>query len=199
MARPVTQDPHAAALRALVLAHPPLMRWLRAARDHAPAGGCIGAGAVRSLVWNHLHGYPAGSHAPADVDYVYFDSSDLNATQEAGIARRLRAAAPDAPWEVVNQARVHLWHRNSLGGAPPPALSLAAGIARWPETATCVGVALMPDEQLRIIAPHGLADLFGLVLRPSPAADIQAYAQRLASKRFAEIWPRLTIASPAPN
>nr|WP_315846389.1 nucleotidyltransferase family protein [uncultured Achromobacter sp.] len=180
-------------LRALVLAHAPLMGWLRAARDHGPAGGCIAAGVVRSLVWNHLHGFPPGSHAPADVDFVYFDPADLSAEQEAAITRHLRAAAPDAPWEVVNQARVHLWRRDSLGQPPPPARSLAEGIAAWPETATCVGVALTVDEQVRIVAPHGLADLFALVLRPSPGADRQAYAHRLAAKRHAETWPRLSI------
>lgn len=187
------EDRHADTLRRLVLAHAPLMRWLRAARDHSPAGGCIGAGAVRALVWDHLHGYPAGSHAPADVDFVYHDPTDLTPGHEARVAGRLRAAAPDAAWEAVNQARVHLWHRDSAGVAPPPAASLAAGIATWPETATCVAVRLTQDGQVDIIAPHGLADLFGLVLRPSPAADRQAYASRLASKRYADIWPRLIV------
>ncbi|MCY1205229.1 Nucleotidyltransferase [compost metagenome] len=194
--RTPAEAPQAAALRALVLAHAPLMRWLRAARDHGPAGGCIAAGAIRSLVWNHLHGYPAGSHPPADVDFVYYDPSDLTPGHEAGVARRLREAAPDAPWEAVNQARVHLWRRNRRGDAPPPAASLAAGIASWPETATCVGVGLTRDGQVRIVAPHGLDDLFALVLRPSPGADLHAYAQRLAAKRHPETWPRLTVIAP---
>ncbi|MGE8641256.1 MAG: nucleotidyltransferase family protein [Achromobacter sp.] len=187
------ENTHADTLRTLVLAHAPLMGWLRAARDHGVADGFIAAGVVRSLVWNRLHGYTPGSHAPADVDFVYFDPADLSTEQEADITRRLRAAAPDAPWEVVNQARVHLWRRDSQGRQPPQARSLAEGIAAWPETATCVGVALTTDEQVRIVAPHGLADLFGLVLRPSPGADRHAYTQRLAAKRHAETWPRLRI------
>ncbi len=186
-------DRHAATLRRLVLGHAPLMRWLRVARDHGPVDGCIGAGAVRALVWNHLHGYPAGSHAPTDVDFVYHDPTDLSTAHEEEVARRLRDAAPEVPWEVVNQARVHLWRRNSEGVAPPPASSLAAGIAAWPETATCIAVRLTHDDQVQIIAPHGLTDLFALVLRPSPAADPEAYASRLAAKRHAETWPRLTV------
>lgn len=191
------EDRYAATLRALVLAHAPLMRWLRAAREHGPEGGCIAAGAIRSLVWNHLHGYPLDSHAPADIDFVYHDPTDLTPGYEADVARRLRETAPDAPWEVVNQARVHLWRRDSQGAAPAPAASLADGIAAWPETATCVGVGLDPEDELYIVAPHGLADLFELVLRPSPAADPHAFAQRLAAKRHAETWPRLTVISPA--
>ena len=86
------EDPRADALRALVRAHAPLMRWLRAARACATGlDWCIGAGAVRALVWNHLHGLPAGSHAPADVDFVYFDPADLSSASETGLAARLRA------------------------------------------------------------------------------------------------------------
>ena len=59
-----------------------------------------------------------------------------------------------------------------------------------------MGVALTTDDQLRIVAPYGLTDLFGLVLRPSPGADLDAYAQRLAAKRHPETWPRLTVAPP---
>lgn len=190
------KDPHAATLRMLVLGHAPLMRWLPVAREHGPADGCIGAGAIRSLVWNHQHGYPAGSHVPADVDFVYHDSTDLSEAHEMQVAQRLCEAAPDAPWEVVNQARVHLWRRNSAGAAPPPATSLEAGIAAWPETATCVAVRLTCEDHVCIIAPHGLADLFALVLRPSPAADPEAYASRLAAKRHAATWPRLAVAPP---
>lgn len=186
-------DRNAATLRQLVLGHEPLMRWLCVARDHGPVDGCVGAGAVRTLVWNHLHGYPLGNHTPADVDLVYHNPADLSAAHEAEVTRRLRDAAPDAPWEVVNQARVHLWRRDSAGAAPPPAPSLAAGIAAWPETATCVAVRLTRADEVQIIAPHGLADLFALVLRPSPAADPAAYASRLAAKRHVETWPRLTV------
>lgn len=190
------EDPRADALRALVRAHAPLMCWLRAARACATGlDWCIGAGAVRALVWNHLHGLPAGSHAPADVDFVYFDPADLSSASETGLAARLRAAAPDAPWEVVNQARVHLWRRDGER-VPPPIASLEAGIAAWPETATCVGVSLGRDDALRILCPHGLSDLYALILRPSPAlADPALFAQRLRAKRYTEKWPRLRLAA----
>ncbi|MBB1624522.1 hypothetical protein A9974_04625 [Achromobacter sp. UMC71] len=179
----------------MVATHASLMRWLRAGRDSGVADWCIGAGVVRTLVWNHLHGFTPGCHTPADVDFVYFDPADLSATQEADITRRLRETAPDAAWEVVNQARVHLWRRDGAD-APPPARSLQAGIAAWPETATCVGVSLNADDSLRIIAPHGLDDLFDLVLRPSPALrDPQHYNQRLLDKRYTEKWPRLCVAA----
>lgn len=94
---------------------------------------------------------------------------------------------------MVNQARVHLWRRDG-GIAPPPLASLAAGIATWPETATCIGVSLDAGDHLRILAPHGLEDLFDLVLRPSPGLrDPALYTQRLRAKRYTEKWPRLRV------
>lgn len=78
----------------------------------------------------------------------------------------------------------------------PPIASLEAGIAAWPETATCVGVSLGRDDALRILCPHGLSDLYALILRPSPAlADPALFAQRLRAKRYTEKWPRLRLAA----
>ena len=52
--------PYAAQLCAIARASPPLMQALAAARDLGLASWCIGAGAVRNRVWDHLHG-----HAPS--------------------------------------------------------------------------------------------------------------------------------------
>lgn len=174
------------------------MRWLRVARLCMPRAvdWCIAAGAVRTLVWNRLHGLPAQAHAPADVDLAYFDPADLSADSEAALNARLRAAAPDAAWEAVNQARVHLWQRPN-GACPLPARSLAAALAAWPETATGVGVWMDEQDELRLVCPHGLSDLFGLVLRPSPClVDPEVFAQRLQAKRYLDKWPRLRLARP---
>ena len=72
-----------------------------------------------------------------------------------------------------------------MASASRPIASLEAGIAAWPETATCVGVSLGRDDALRILCPHGLSDLYALILRPSPAlADPALFAQRLRAKLY---------------
>ena len=78
---------------------------------------------------------------------------------------------------------------------PAPIASLEAGIAAWPETATCVGVSLGRDDALRILCPHGLSDLYALILRPSPAlADPALFAQTAARqalyREMAQVAPR---------
>lgn len=181
-------------LAELIRASPWLMRALRAARDLGLADWCIGAGAVRSLVWDALHGFESKPSALSDIDLVYFDASDLSAERDVALQRRLASEHPELPWEVTNQAAVHLWFAGHFGYEVEPLPSLEAAVATWPEYATAVGVELNADDSLRIIAPFGLDDLFGMTVRRNPArASAAIYRRRVADKRYRERWPRVTV------
>jgi hypothetical protein len=68
-------------------------------------------------------------------------------------------------------------------------------MAFWPETATAVAIRLH-DGALEIAAPFGLDDLFGLILRPTPAFRndrLPAFHDRIATKRWLERWPKLSL------
>jgi hypothetical protein len=55
-------------------------------------------------------------------------------------------------------------------------------------------VRLESDDRLTVVAPYGLDDLLGLVHRHNPRrASVEVFEQRLAPKRIAERWPRVTI------
>jgi hypothetical protein len=171
--------------------------WFMQALGHVRALGlpawCVGAGAVRNLVWDALHGHAAPS-ALADVDVAHFDADDLSPEHDAHLQRRLVAAAPDTPWEVTNQAGVHLWFEQHFGHAVAPLRSLDEAVASWPEFATAVGLRLGEDDRLHVIAPHGLDDLFAMVVRRNPArVSLETYRERVASKRYAQRWPRVTV------
>ncbi|QEI09346.1 nucleotidyltransferase family protein [Pigmentiphaga aceris] len=169
-----------------------LMAALRAARSLALHDWCIGAGAVRSLVWDTLHGHACPS-APEDIDVVYYDARACPA-QDAQLEARLRATIPTMRWEVTNQAHVHEWFASTLGQTVAPFSSLKEGIATWPEYATCVGVYVNEDDSIGIVAPYGLDDLFNLRVRHNPTrASLDTYRQRVHDKRFQERWPRLSI------
>ena len=170
-----------------------LMAALREVRSLRLNAWCIGAGAVRSLVWDALHGHEQPS-AMEDVDVVYFDDAAADAEQDANLERRLREAMPALRWEVTNQATVHVWFANHLGQVVPPLRSLEEGVATWPEFATCVGVNLDDRESIGVVAPHGLDDLFAMRVRHNPLrASVATYRQRVQSKRFGERWPLLSI------
>ena len=143
------------------------MAALRAARSLGLDDWCIGAGAVRNLVWYYLHGHVMPS-ALSDIDLAYFDPEDLSAERDRALQARLCASAPGLPWEVTNQAGVHLWFEAYFGHAVEPLRSLEQAVASWPEFATAVGVYLADDDSLHVIAPHGLGDLFAMRIRRNP-------------------------------
>lgn len=168
------------------------MPALRAVRELGLTSWCIGAGAVRNLVWDDLHGFAAPSALP-DVDVVYFDGSALDPRHELALERRLESLLADMPWQVKNQAAVHLWFERRFGHPTAPLASLRDAVASWPEYATCVGLALRADDSIEVIAPHGLEDLFGLVVRRNPRVSLETYRGRIADKRHTERWPKVRI------
>jgi uncharacterized protein len=169
-----------------------LMRALVAAREVDAPDWLIGAGAVRSAVWDRLHGYQAAE--PADVDLAFFDPGDLSREREADVEERLRRALPSLDWDAKNQARVHLWYPRRFGDEVPPLGSTADGVATWPETATAVGLRLTHDDRVLVEAPLGLDDLLGMVHRRNARrVSVAEYRRRLATKRIAERWPLVTV------
>lgn len=184
--------PDAGRLRAIVRATPWLMRALQAGRTAGVTDWCIGAGALRNAVWDHLHGHTLPS-ALADLDFAWFDASP-QAEPDAVVQARLQALAPGLPWEVVNQARVHEWFEAQFGHAVEPLSSLQDAVATWPEYATAVAVTLRADGGLDLIAPHGLDDLLAMRVRHNPArASRDTFRHRVATKRYAERWPKVVI------
>src|SRR3954452_7787002 len=169
-----------------------LMDALVAAREVGAPDWLIGAGAVRTAVWDRLHGYEVATEL-ADVDLAFFDSHDLSQEREAAIERRLLARLP-VEWDAKNQARVHIWYPHRFGYEVPPLTSSADAVATWPETATAVGLRLTDDDRLEVEAPLGLDDLLGMVHRRNPRrVSAEEYGRRLASKRIAARWPRVKI------
>lgn len=189
------RTPYQAQLIYLVRSSSPLMHALREVRSLGLASWCIGAGAIRSLVWDDLHGFQTPS-AVDDMDVVYFDASAPLA-QDAQLQRRLTSMVANINWEVVNQAKVHEWYGDVFGQQVSPLTSLADGLATWPEYATCVGIYLDTDDSLHVVAPYGLEDLFEMRVRHNPRrVSVESFARRVQTKRFAERWPKVTLFNP---
>jgi hypothetical protein len=191
---PVTDapDPQEARLISLVYSSTVLMRALRAARALDAPDWLIGAGTIRDRVWDHLHGFtrPVGK----DVDLAFYDPSALAGAHERALQRAVTERTPDFCWEVTNQAALHLWYPQVFGIEIDPLTCSADAVAMWPETATAVGVRLLADDSLRVIAPHGLGDLFNLICRRNPRiVTREQYRRRVQNKRIARRWPRVRI------
>jgi uncharacterized protein len=185
-----------ARLEALVRSSDWLMGVLRAARDVDAPDWLVGGGVLRDLVWDRLHDRAEPSR-PRDVDLAFFDPRRLDAGRETEVEQALLARLPGVPWDAKNQAAVHQWYGRVFGGEAEPLASAANGVGTWPETATAVAVRLLDGDELQVVAPCGLDDLFGLVCRRNPRrVSVGHYRRRLRDKRVAERWPRVTIVDP---
>lgn len=183
-------------LERMVRASPWFMCVLRAARTCALPDWLVGAGALRDLVWDGMHGGfdPA---AVKDVDLAFFDPDDLSRERDRDAERALRALLPDVAWDAKNQAAVHTWYERRFGVAVEPLVSAADGVATWPETATAVAVRLRPDDRVEVVAPCGLGDLLAGVWQHNPRrATVEEYRRRLERKHVAERWPKIRVVDP---
>ena len=171
----------------IVARDPVALDQLRAARAPALPDWCIAAGFVRNRVWDHLHGvWPP--RPPADIDLIYFDAADLSKDSEAAFERRLDALLPGLPWQVRNQARMHVW--KDL----PPHADTVDSMRYWLETVTAVGVRLEADDRLTVVAAErAVEDLVALRCRPTAfgATRRDEYDARIAAKRWRDLWPRV--------
>lgn len=148
----------------------------------------VGAGFVRNKVWDHLHGY-AERTPLADVDVIYFNSSNIHEDEEKRLESVLSAADSTVPWSVKNQARMHL-----LSGMPPYT-STEHALAAWVETPTAIAVRMGASDGLELLAPHGITDLVSLIINPTPLSynRPKVYEERIAAKQWQKQWPRLQI------
>jgi len=147
----------------------------------------IAAGYVRNYVWDYLHGYEQNTPLN-DVDIVYYDPNNISMSLETELEASLLEKKPMYQWSIKNQARMHVKNNDH------PFESVEDSMKRWPETATAVGITLNDTNEIRVIAPHGLDDLFNLVVRKSEFFRDEAYyRERVRSKGWSTYWPKLMI------
>ncbi len=173
-------------LIASIIAQDPVgMEQLRAVRSLGLPDWCVAAGFVRNRVWDHLHGI-SPPRPTADIDVLFYDATDMGKEREVEYERRLNELVP-APWQVRNQARMHVW--KDL----PQHKSTEDAMIYWLETVTAVGVRLEADDSLTVVAPLGTDDLVNLRCRPTPFGRTHRdeYDARVAVKRWRALWPRV--------
>lgn len=168
-----------------------MMEVLRSAESLQLPDWWVCAGFVRSKVWDYLHEY-AERTPLGDIDVIYYDENDLDEELEKEYEHQLNRLMPGLPWSVKNQARMH-----EVNDLLPYGSSVDA-ISQFPETATALGVKLDEKNKLELAAPHGLADLIGMKVCPTPAFEkddrlMNVYRHRLESKNWTEKWPKVEV------
>ena len=164
------------------------MEQLRAVRSLALPDWCIAAGFVRNRVWDHLHGI-VPARAPVDIDVIYYDAMNLSRERERNYEAALDRLLPGLPWQVRNQARMHVWKNL------PQHRDTADSMIYWLESVTGVGVRLEADDRLTVVAPLGTDDLLNLRCRPTEfgRTKLHEYEERIGAKRWRELWPKVVF------
>ncbi|MBS4189689.1 nucleotidyltransferase family protein [Bacillus sp. FJAT-49705] len=170
-----------------------MIEILQAVKSLELSDNWVCAGFVRSKVWDTLHGFEERTPIP-DIDVIYFDKDNIDEMKEKILEEKLRELIPNIPWSVKNQARMHV-----VNNFPPYSSSFDA-ISKFPETATALGVKLNEEGKVILIAPHGIADVINLELKPTPyfvgTQDlIEIYRNRMFKKRWKSIWPMIKMNS----
>ncbi|SFW71998.1 nucleotidyltransferase family protein [Amycolatopsis australiensis] len=170
-----------------------LVGLLRRARDLGLPHWYLTAGCVAQTVWNVLTGRPPADGIK-DYDLFYHDPADLGWAAEDSVIRAVAAVCADLPAEVEvrNEARVHLWYEAKFGTPCRPFATTEEAIDAFPAVCSCVGVRLRHDGSWHVHAPHGLGDLFAMIVRPNPVlAPREVYESKAA--RWRSRWPELTV------
>jgi uncharacterized protein len=179
--------------RAALASNHTLMQVLDLAAGLDLPGWYLMAGCLYQTVWNVVTGQPPEAGI-LDYDLGYFDASDLSWEAEDAVieAGREVFGGIATPVQIRNQARVHVWYEQKFGLPCPPHESSEAAIDTFETTCACLGVRLEPGGRWRIYAPHGLSDVFNLVVRPNPVlASRHVYQAKVA--RWQRQWPTLTV------
>ncbi|MGC9669589.1 nucleotidyltransferase family protein [Planosporangium sp. 12N6] len=186
-------DEQLAALKTVLSRNDVLLEVLNRTASLGLPGWYVTAGCVFQTVWNVVTDRPPTSGIK-DYDVFYFDGSDLSWEAEDAVIKAGRQVFSDLPVEVEirNEARVHLWYEQKFGVPCVPYESTESAIDSFAATTCCVGVRLELDGGWRVYAPHGLSDVFNLVVRPNPVlAPREVYQTK--SSRWQQQWPELTV------
>ncbi|MFC5602262.1 nucleotidyltransferase family protein [Sporosarcina koreensis] len=148
------------------------------------------AGFVRSKIWDVLHEFDERTPLP-DIDVIYFDPSNVDEETEKNYENLLKMSQPTIPWSVKNQARMHAVNNDR------PYLSSTEAIAKFPETATALGVKLEYGKVV-LTAAHGIEDVVNFHIKPTPyfsetVERMKYYHQRVSKKNWKSIWNKVEL------
>lgn len=148
---------------------------------------CIGAGFVRNLVWDNLHGLQSNCR-DGDLDVLWFDAERNSPQNDLEIEQKLKRLDASFNWSVKNQARMHIRNNDR------PYTDVADAMRFWPETATAIAARRMGND-CELIAPFGFEDLQKMILRPTSQErhKLDAFRNRVRKKRWAERWPHVSV------
>ena len=155
-------------------------------KSHYLAAGCI-----NQTIFNYYHNYEI-DYGIEDYDIVYYDE-DTSYDKEDIIIKDLmkKLSKLNLEFDIKNENRVPIWYKEKYGVERKKYTNVENAISRWGTTITCIGVRLENNE-LKVVCPYGLNDLFSLIIRPVKIDFTKADYEKKV-KKWKEKWSNLSI------
>ena len=153
----------------------------------------VGAGVIANTIWNSLTEKPV-LDGIKDIDWVYFDGSDLSEDSERKTINLVKAYFSDIPikLDIKNQARVHLWYEEKFGYNIKPYQNIHHAIDTWPTTSTTIALKYDRQNGLQHYSTYGFSDALNLTVRANKAQITEEIYMKKV-ERWKKKWPELTI------
>jgi uncharacterized protein len=167
---------------------------LETLRETAPFAWITG-GFVRNAIWDAVFDEQS-SRIPADVDVIYLAAHRRTLLAEQSLRATLDQNAPEVPWSVKDQSRMHVRSED------PPYRSLDEALRAFPDRSSAIAVRLLTDGSVKVLAPYGSGDAFRGIVRPTPAGLSDDRYQAFLNRKLVgwrKRWPRLMVASAFPR
>lgn len=144
----------------------------------------ISAGFVRNIVWGSLF----DNHTDLnDIDVIYYCPSDSSEKRDLSLQKQLLSLEPEFPWSVKNQARMHIRNRDV------PYKDTLDAMGYWPEKQTAIGAMLDYNDDTVLRHSFDLSLQFNGQIDHNPARSVNVFNDRVASKGWLKVWPKLQI------
>lgn len=134
----------------------------------------LGGGAIRSFVWDNIHGLD--KKYGQDYDIVYHNNCENKLTKDLEYFNLLKYIDPYINWQVHNQLRYNNYK------------DIYEACNSWFDKSTCIMVRLV-DNNIEIYAPNGVKILFDCILVPNISKD--AYKSLVDKKGWLDRYNKL--------
>lgn len=165
-----------------------LIKYLEAIRKVNIPGAWLVGGALRNTLWKQM--FPESTLQVNDIDVPYF-SKLLPREMNQKFVDDLEKVYPTGKWECDNQAWVHTYEPRTDYWMPhAPYNSMEESMVDFWFSVNTIGVRLNNNDEIEILHPEALDDLFAGILRVLPFQKDNPYPwfekkiEKITSKCF---------------
>jgi hypothetical protein len=139
-----------------------LIEYLKAIQKANLPKAWLVAGAVRNTVWKYL--FPESSLRVNDIDVIHY-SPELPVEMSKVFVERLTKVYPSVQWDCANQYHIYDQKKDKYHMPNGPYKSIEHSMLDFWFTVNTIGIRLNKENNIEILNPEALDDLFNGILR----------------------------------